>query len=646
MASFSKDENKLIREALIIRKVEEKLLSLFSKGKLNGTIHTCIGQEWTGIAITKALIKNDSIFSTHRGHGHYIAFTGDIQGLIAEMMGKVSGASKGVGGSQYLHAKNYFSNGIQGGAVPIAAGIAFAHKLRNNNNISVVFIGDGTLGEGILYETLNIISKWRLPLLVVVENNYYAQSTSSKQTISGTIKNRSKAFEITYMKSETWDWRKLIKDAMEAVNFVRHNNEPMVFEIDTYRLKAHSKGDDNRDQNEIKEFEKKDFLTQLVLTDSEETQNMLEDLQSQIDQIVVKVEKDKDCELNYSSLDINKKTNWVKLVYKRDRVVNIIYNTLKLFFEQNKKIIMMGEDIEGLYGGAFKVTKDLSQLFPGRIINTPISEAAIMGIGTGLAISGFIPIVEIMFGDFISLTFDQILQHASKFCQIYGCNIEIPLIIRTPMGGKRGYGPTHSQSLEKHFLGIPNLDIIALNIRVSPFVIYENIFKTITNPTLVIENKILYTRFLKVEEIPGFNVLFSNELFPTVKISPIDSIPDITVVCYGGLLEDVEEMIQLAFDEEEILCEVICPSLINPLNIYPIKESVTNTGKLITVEEGSNISALSSEITARLVESHVKINSIVRLGYNSIIPSSFSREMELLPNVNKILKAVKEIANE
>ena len=191
--------------AMLIRGVEQRLLSLFAEGKLFGTVHTCIGQEWTGIAVAEALIEGDVIFTNHRGHGHFLARTGDVDGLIAEVMGKQSGVCGGRGGSQHLCAGGVFSNGIQGGIVPVSAGIALAQQLQETGRIAVVFIGDGTLGEGAIYEALNIASKWQLPLLVVLENNRYAQSTPQSQTLAGEIEARAAAFGIVAERADTWD---------------------------------------------------------------------------------------------------------------------------------------------------------------------------------------------------------------------------------------------------------------------------------------------------------------------------------------------------------------------------------------------------------------------------------------------------------
>ena len=141
--------------------------------------------------------------------------------------------------------------------------------------------------------------------------------------------------------------------------------------------------------------------------------------------------------------------------------------------EKNTDIMLIGEDINDPYGGAFKVTKNLQFNFPKQVISTPISEAAIAGVVIGLSIEGKAAIAEIMFSDFALLCLDQLINHASKFTLMYGKKLKIPAIIRSPLGGYRGYGPTHSQSLEKHFIGNDNLNVIALNLLITAKEIYS-----------------------------------------------------------------------------------------------------------------------------------------------------------------------------
>jgi len=282
---------KLYYDALLIRQVENKFLQLFSEGKLNGTVHTSVGQEFSAIAFAGQLKKTDFIFSNHRCHGHYISFTEDIRGLLAELMGKEQGTCGGVGSSQHLCEGNFFSNGIQGGIVPVAAGFALANKLKKNDNIGIVFIGDGTLGEGVLYETMNIISKWEIPLMIVCENNFYAQSTHQSINLAGDILHRAESFGIKTFKSETWEVDDLIQKAEESINFVRNNKKPAFHLVNTYRLNAHSKGDDDREQSEINKYQEIDPINVFSKNNPELFNNYLKEINQKINQIVENLER-------------------------------------------------------------------------------------------------------------------------------------------------------------------------------------------------------------------------------------------------------------------------------------------------------------------------------------------------------------------
>ena len=185
--------NKILYSLLFIRKFEESLLDLFQKGKLNGTTHTCIGQEEIPVAIMPLLIKEDYIFSNHRGHGHYLALFNDAEGLLAEIMGRQDAVCNGVGGSQHIKRGNYFSTGIQGSSVPVATGVALQLKREKNNGVAVSFIGDGTWGQGAVYEALNMAALWQVPLVIICENNEISQSTPSSLNMAGSIKNRANA---------------------------------------------------------------------------------------------------------------------------------------------------------------------------------------------------------------------------------------------------------------------------------------------------------------------------------------------------------------------------------------------------------------------------------------------------------------------
>lgn len=242
----------LYADMALIRTVEQSLLDLFSRGRLRGTVHTCLGQEAVAAGIMAAADKDlDVICSNHRGHGHYLAYCGDIEGLIAEIMGRTDGVCGGHGGSQHLQRNNFYSNGILGGMAPVAAGMAFAEKASQTGAVVVVFHGDGAMSEGAIYETLNITALWKLPLLFAVESNKYAQSTPIDMEIAGSLSRRAAAFDIPALEVDGNDALAVHDAAATAMHRIRSGEGPQMLVLDTYRLGPHSKGDDDRDPSEI-----------------------------------------------------------------------------------------------------------------------------------------------------------------------------------------------------------------------------------------------------------------------------------------------------------------------------------------------------------------------------------------------------------
>jgi 2-oxoisovalerate dehydrogenase E1 component len=313
--------------------------------------------------------------------------------------------------------------------------------------------------------------------------------------------------------------------------------------------------------------------------------------------------------------------------------------------ERDERVFLLGEDIEGPYGGAFKITRDLSLRFPGRVRNTPISEAAIVGVANGLALHGMRPVCEIMFGDFLTLATDQIVNHAAKFEWMYNGQVTVPMILRTPMGGKRGYGSTHSQSLEKHFLGIPGTQVLATHHRYDPYLLYQALFEQIDRPTIVIENKTQYGDYVTHVTLPGFRCEHTDEVFPTTRIRP--STPaDVTIVCYGGMLADAEKAVDRLFEEEEIIAEVICPTRLFPLNIAPILESLRVTKRLLVIEEGQGFCGFGAEVLAAIQEQEPESAAKCRrlAAKPHPLPCCKPAELESLPGPDSIFRAVVELA--
>jgi 2-oxoisovalerate dehydrogenase E1 component len=634
--------HRIIKEAILIRRTEETFLELFSKGKLNGTVHTCVGQEFSAIAFAGQLKRSDFVFSNHRCHGHYISFTNDTKGLIAELLGKKSGTCGGIGSSQHLCNNNFFSNGLQGGIVPVAAGYALANKLKGTDAIGVVYIGDGTLGEGAVYETMNIISKWGIPLIIVCENNFYAQSTPQNINLAGDILKRAEAFGIKSYKSDTWDVDTLMKNGEECINYARSNSKPVFHLVETYRLNAHSKGDDDRDKEEVNSYLEKDFIYLFEKNENDLYCKYLGLANEKIDEILKEIENDQELSLEeyYSEGTYENSDIWTEVEGINKRQVELLNDFFKKIIENDQKTIFIGEDILSPYGGAFKVAKGLSDIAPARTLSTPICEAAISGISNGLALAGYKPYAEIMFGDFITLALDQIINHASKFFHMYNGKINCPVVFRTPMGGKRGYGPTHSQTLDKFLCGIDNIKTVALNIFINPAEVYESIHKE-SHPVIVIENKTDYGKKIGMIKPINYKVLKNDETYPVIKISPINSTPTLTIVTYGTNADWISENLENIFVETDKLAEVIVLTKINPIDYSVIIESVKHTHYLLVVEEGSKQFGIGAEIVAGVME---KVNFpivIKRVGAIPVpIPSVKSLENIVLPSIKNIIEVI------
>ncbi len=640
-------DRRLIAKALTIRRTEERLLDLFAQGQISGTVHTCIGQEWVGVAVAEHLQLGDYLFSNHRGHGHYISWTDDVEGLIAELMGRSTGVCGGKGGSQHLCRDGFFSNGIQGGIVPVSAGLAMAQTLATDGKgIAVVFMGDGTLGEGAVYEAFNLASKWDLPLLVVLEDNGISQSSEQVDTLAGDISARAYAFGITYICSTTDDPAGLLSATRVAVHRVRQERRPAFLHVRTRRLKPHSKGDDTRDAQTLAELAAGDTLNQLLATGSPLVQQLLSAIDERLDKAVAGATA---APLVTVAGEAHKTTaaavsvKWHPVAFEPQRGNEAIRGALAKSMREDASIVLLGEDVCDPYGGAFRVTAGLSSEFSDRVRNTSISEAAIVGIANGLALAGKRPIAEIMFGDFLLLAADQIINHAAKFAWMYDGKVTVPMVIRTPMGGYRGYGPTHSQSLEKHFLGVPGTRVLALTHRYCPGLMYERLLADIDRPTLVIENKSLYSQRTDPQPPAGWQLEASEAAFPTLRMRPAEEC-QITVLAYGGMVPMVEAALARLLEDEDLACELLIPTQLYPLDLAPVLDSVRRTSRLLVVEEGQGFVGFGSEVISQVACAVGGAAKFARVCAQPCpIPASKSAEQQVLPSAEEIFAAARSL---
>lgn len=251
-------DNAAVYESMYrIRRFEETVLDRFQTGVFHGTTHTYIGQEANAVGILGHVREGDAVFSNHRCHGHFIAYGGDMRALFAEMMGKATGVCGGRGGSQHIHWKNFYSNGVLGSTIPVATGVGLAGRLQGGSNVVVVFLGDGALGEGVVYEALNMAALWKAPVLYVVENNGIAQTTPISLGLAGSIADRFDAFAVPATDLATSDVAEVAEVSGTLIDQIRESGRPQALVVATNRFAPHSKGDDTRSAGELEEMRAK-----------------------------------------------------------------------------------------------------------------------------------------------------------------------------------------------------------------------------------------------------------------------------------------------------------------------------------------------------------------------------------------------------
>src|SRR3972149_1935100 len=336
-------------------------------------------------------------------------------------------------------------------------------------------------------------------------------------------------------------------------------------------------------------------------------------------------------------------------------VLEALNRGLPQAFAQDARVYLIGEDLLDPYGGAFKVSRGLSTKYPVRVLTSPVSEAAITGIGAGMALRGLRPVVEIMFGDFSALAADQIINSLGKFRSMYNNQAEVPLVIRPPMGGRRGYGPTHSQTLEKLFLGMPGLRTLAANTLTDPGELLRKAILEDVGPVFFVENKLLYLKpLLDQEALKDFELeqFISKDSYAPAHLLRLKGAPapTLTMTAYGYMAELAREaMLRLAF-EHEIFCELLVPSQLSPFEPdgaldAPLAASLERSQRLLAIEEGTYTLGWGAEVLARAAQGiPVQLKAAHRVAAQDVpIPASVPLEEMALPSVDDIVAAAQRM---
>ena len=299
--SFSNDElTQFYEKMFLIRKFEEKAGQLYGAGKIGGFCHLYIGQEAVVIGILSSVKSEDTVVTSYRDHGHILARGVDPKLVMAELTGRKDGISKGKGGSMHMFSKKnrfYGGHGIVGAQVPIGVGLGFAHKYRDEKKISRVYVGDGAMSNGQVFEAFNLASLWELPVLFIIENNKYGMGTAVNRSAAGNeLFERATVFGIKGEKINGMNFFDVSEAAIRAREYIYENSKPYVIEMDTYRYRGHSMSDPAtyRSKDEVNDMKSNDPLLNMkkaLIDDYKIDEDKLSKIESDIKKQIKDVEK-------------------------------------------------------------------------------------------------------------------------------------------------------------------------------------------------------------------------------------------------------------------------------------------------------------------------------------------------------------------
>ncbi|MFI9788345.1 2-oxo acid dehydrogenase subunit E2 [Kitasatospora sp. NPDC051984] len=333
------------------------------------------------------------------------------------------------------------------------------------------------------------------------------------------------------------------------------------------------------------------------------------------------------------------------------RVVEALNRALHRLFDERPTLHLLGEDVLDPYGGAFKATRGLSTRHPGRVLTTPLSEGGIAGVAGGLALAGDEAVVEMMFGDFAALAFDPVLNLISKSVTMYGERVPMPVVVRCPVGGNRGYGPTHSQSVQKHFLGIPNLALYETTPFHDPYALLKEGLDR--GPSMLFEDKVLYTRRLYPDGVVDGHFAFQLLGGPAgwAHVAPADGGPaDVVLLCPGGMAHRAIEAAHL-LRERGATVHLLVPARLHPLDLEPVLPLITGARLVAVAEESTEGGTWGADVAARIHRqawAELRAPVLLLSSADSVVPTAPHLEAEVLLGAPRIAaelgRALPEIA--
>lgn len=644
---------RILFQIYLINAFERSIIDLKADDCVNGPIHLSIGQEAVAAACMAALDVGDRIAGSHRAHHQFLAKALNhvlpkkwdpsredlpvegrevVRRTLAEIMGLAPGYCGGRGGSMHLRweeAGVLGTNAIVAGGVPLSTGAAYAEKFRKSGNVIVSFFGDGAANQGSFHEAANLAGIWDLPIIYFIENNQYAVATAAAEVCA--IKDLSQhaaAYGIDARLVYGYDVAAIYRTVKSVADGIRRGGRPCIIEAKCYRHLHHG-GDIRGSQYGYRtKAEEEDWLARDAHT---RFPVLLKELGVLSDGEVARIsdlaetavaEAVGACAVKENETYSVRPELWpdpatagqgirsdgselAGLEYKETedfssfrnvKYSDAIADVTRSWIAKDSGVVVFGEEVANFGGGAYGATRDLPKTYPGRVFNTPISEAGFSGLGLGMAMSGMRPIVEIMFPDFTLVAADQIFNQIGKARHMYGGESSLPLVLRTRIATGCGYGGQHSMDPVGLYALFSGWRIVAPSNAFD----YIGLFNTAMqseDPVVFLEHHSLYTTEFPVptDEIDYF--------VPFGKAKVVTTGDDITLVTYGSLTGRVNRLVD-AFAKESVSVEIVDLRTVDLANVdfATIGESVKKTGAVAVIEEAAMGQGVGKRLCAEITE--------------------------------------------
>jgi len=596
----------LYRSVLLPRMIEEKMLLLLRQGRLTKWF-SGIGQEAIATGVVTALEPRDFILPMHRNLGVFTGRDVHLPRLFRQLLGREGGFTKGRDRTFHF---GHLDKGIVGmishlGAMlPVACGMALAAQLRGHGRVAAAFTGDGATSEGDFHEALNLAAVWKLPVLFLVENNQYGLSTPVREQFAcENLADRGVGYGMPGVVVDGNDVLAVHREVLEAAGRARQGEGPSLLEFKTFRMRGHEEasGTDYVPTALVEEWARKDpvarFETLLVkrgvlgrsgldairVEEKERIETLVEDALAAPEPRPSVEEKISD--VFAPSLLVPRAPD--RAAGDEARYVDAISDGLRVVMQRDERVVLLGQDIAE-YGGVFKVTKGFLEEFGrARVRNTPIIESGAIGAALGLALGGYVPMVEMQFGDFITCGFNQIVNNLAKTHWRWG--ERIPVVLRVPVGGGVGAGPFHSQNVESWFTSVAGLKVLAPSTPHDAKGLLISAFED-GNPVLYLEHKLLY-RSAK-EAVPE-----GHYSLPIGEARIARDGRDATIVTYGVGVRWALAAAE-AFGGDGVEIEVIDLRSLMPWDVEAVVSSVRRTSRCLVLHEAPLTGGFGGEVAA------------------------------------------------